>query len=313
MSLNQSKTAFITGANGFVGANLVELLLKKNYAVHILVRKNSDLWRLKKILKNLKVHLGDINNQTFLKKTFEKVNPEYIFHLASYGNSSNDTDLNEMIDVNIIGLKNMFEATRKINYKAFVITGSSSEYGFKNKPMRETDSIEPNSYYSATKASATLIAQSFAILNNKPIYIARLFSVFGPYEENNRFIPTAIKLAFNDKEIPLTPKNVKRDFIYIEDIVEALLKMAKTKLKNGEIINLGTGMQHGNYEIIKTIEKILQKKLKVKINGFPNRAWDTSYWVSDNRKAKKLLSWVPKYSLEKGLTKTIEWFKTNEN
>jgi len=312
MSTNQSQIAFVTGANGFVGANLVRLLIEKNYTVHILVRKNSGMWRLKKFLKNLRLHIGDINNQSFLKQTIGNINPQYIFHLASYGNSSNDTDLDEMINVNIAGLKNMLDATRMINYKALVITGSSSEYGFKNKPMKETDCLKPNSYYSATKASATLIAQSFAILNNKPIFIARLFSAYGPYEENNRLIPTAIKLALADKEIPLTPKNVKRDFIYVQDVVEALLKIAKTKLKNGEIINLGTGKQNGNNEIIKTIEKVLQKKLKIKMGKFPNRTWDTNFWVADIKKAKKLLSWTPKYDLEDGLKKTIDWFKTNE-
>jgi UDP-glucose 4-epimerase len=96
-------------------------------------------------------------------------------------------------------------------------------------------------------------------------------------------------------------------------VVQALLKIAKTKLKNGEIINLGTAKQHGNDDIVKTMEKVLHRKLDVKIGKFPKRAWDTNHWVSNNQKAKKLLSWRPKYSLEEGLKKTINWIKTNEN
>jgi nucleoside-diphosphate-sugar epimerase len=313
MNANQPKTVFVTGANGFIGTNLVRLLLRNNYEVHILARKNSNLWRLKDVLTDIRIHIGDISDQKLLKRVVNKIDPQYIFHLASYGNSSKDTNLSEMIGVNILGLKNLLEATFDINYKAFVITGSSSEYGFKNKPMWETDNLEPNSYYSATKASATLIAQSFALLNDKPIFIARPFSVYGPYEEKNRLIPTVIRLALANKEIPLTPGKVQRDFIYVEDVTKALLKMAKTKLKNGEIINLGTAEQHGNNDIIKIIEKILHKKLKVKIGNFPKRAWDTNYWVASNKKAKKLLSWQPKYSLEKGLRKTIDWIKANDN
>lgn len=313
MNINKSKTVFITGANGFIGANLIRVLLENNYEVNILVRNNSNLWRIKDVSHKVKIHKGDINNQTLLKTIVNKISPQYIFHLASYGNSSEDTNISEMINVNIIGLKNMLEATANIDYKAFVITGSSSEYGFKDKPMREDDNLEPNSYYSATKASATLIAQSFALLNNKPVSVARLFSVYGPYEENNRLIPTVIKLALADKQILITSGKVQRDFIYVEDVTKALLKMAKAKLKNGEIINLGAAKQHGNDEIVRTIGKILHKKLKVKTGQFPKRAWDTNYWVSDNQKARRLLSWQPKYNLEEGLKKTIDWIKTNAN
>jgi nucleoside-diphosphate-sugar epimerase len=120
-------------------------------------------------------------------------------------------------------------------------------------------------------------------------------------------------MAFNDKEILLTRGKVQRDFIYVGDVTQALLKIANTKLKHGEIINLGTGKQHGNDEIIKIIEKILHKKLKVKVGEYPKRAWDTDYWVSNNQKAKKLLAWRPKYNLEEGLRETINWLKKNEN
>lgn len=312
MALSKSKTVFITGANGFIGANLIRLLIKNDYKVNALIRRNANLWRIKDMLKDIKVYKGDITDFKSLQKIVNNIRPAYIFHLASYGNSSQDSNLNEMIETNIIGLKNLLETTLNINYKAFVISGSSSEYGFKNQAMKEVDSLKPNSYYSATKACATLIAQSFALINNKPITIARLFSAYGPYEENNRLIPTVIKLALANEEISLTSGKVQRDFIYVEDIVEAFLKITKTKLKNGEIINLGTGKQHDNKDVVKIIEKILHKKLRIKIGKFAKRAWDTNYWVADNQKAKKLLSWRPKYDLEKGLKQTINWMITNE-
>lgn len=313
MNINKSRTVFITGANGFIGANLIRLLLERDYIVHALVRQNSNLWRIEDISEKIKIHKADICQPDKLKEILTDVKPDYIFHLASYGNSSSDTNLEEMVNVNILGLINLLEATKTIKYKAFIISGSSSEYGFKSKPMVETDNLEPNSYYSATKAAATLIAQSFALLNNKPIIIVRPFSVYGPYEENNRLIPIVIKLALSGKEISITKEKVRRDFIYVGDIAQALLKIATTKLKNGEIINLGTGEQHGNDEIVRIIEKILHKKLKVRIGKYPKRAWDTDYWVANNQKVKKLLSWQPKYSLEKGLRETINWAKGNEN
>jgi nucleoside-diphosphate-sugar epimerase len=175
--------------------------------------------------------------------------------------------------------------------------------------MRETDILVPNSYYSATKGSATLIAQSFAILNSKPIAIVRPFSVFGPYEEENRLIPIVIKLALSNKAINLTSKTARRDFIYVKDIAAAFLKIANSNLKPGEIINLGTGKQSSNYDVVKIIGKILNQKLSVMVGTFPKKPWDSDYWVTDTTKTSRILHWNPKYSLENGLKETIAFYK----
>jgi nucleoside-diphosphate-sugar epimerase len=311
MGISKSKTALVTGANGFIWTNLIKLLLNKNFKVHALVRKNADLLKIESFKKNIRIHEGDIRDQKFLNKIIKNINPDYIFHFAAYGNSSIDANLDEMINVNIVGLKNLLQATLNINYKAFVITGSSSEYGFKKKPMKESNILEPNSFYSATKAAATLLAQSFATINSKPVRIVRPFSVYGPFEEKNRLVPIVINSAMNNKQIFVTPGKVKRDFIYVEDVVEAILKVAKTKLKNGEIINLGTGIQTDNKEVVKIIGKIMGKKLNVKVGNFVQKPWDTNYWVADRSKAQKLLNWKPKYTLESGLRETITFYKKN--
>lgn len=309
MRQNQSKKVFITGGNGFIGANLTKFLKSKNYKVSVLVKKNSNLWSLKEIIKNTTIYKADITNKKELERIMKKVNPDYIIHLASYGNSSNENDFKKIIDVNISGLINLLMASQSINYKKFIIAGSSSEYGFKEKPMTETDYLYPNSYYSAAKGSATLLAQSYALKENKPIVILRPFSVYGPFEENNRFIPTVIKKALNKEKILVTKEEVKRDFIFIDDVVSAFYKTMKTRLNKGEIINIGTGKQYSNKQVVRKIEKILN--LKLKLGTFPKRAWDTNNWVANNQKAKKMLKWSPKFSIEEGLKKTIEWYKNN--
>lgn len=308
MPQNQSKKVFITGGSGFIGSNLARLLIKKNYNVNLLVRKNSNLWRLKEINKDVKIHQGEIGDIKNLKKLITKLEPKYIIHLASYGNSSSENNLKKIIDVNILGLVNLLEVSKKNNYKKLIVCGSSSEYGFKNKPMTETDYLHPNSYYSATKSSATLIAQSYALENNKPIVILRPFSVYGPFEENDRFIPIVIKKTIRNEKVLVTKEEVKRDFIFIDDVVNAFYKSMLLKTNKGEIINIGTGKQYSNKEIIRMIEKIL--KLKLKLGVFPKRAWDTNNWVANNLKAKRILKWHSKNSMEQGLRKTIKWFKT---
>ena len=303
----EAKNVFITGATGFIGSNLSRFLLKKGYRVNILLRKKSDTSNLDDILHLLIIHKGELSNKNNLKRILEKIKPTYIFHLASYGNSSTQKELNKMIEVNFLGLYNLLDASLGVKYKSFVISGSSSEYGFKNKPMRETDILEPNSYYSATKSAASLLAQSFALENNKPIKILRLFSVYGPFEDKNRLIPTAISKALQNKDIFITKGKIKRDFIYVDDVVEAFYKVMITITKKGEIINIGTGKHYDNKDIAEKIKKIINKKIKIKLGKFPKRSWDTNFWVADVKKAKKILKWAPKNTLNEGLKKTIEW------
>ena len=308
---SKNKKVFITGANGFIGANLTKFLVSKSYHVSVLVRKKSNLWRLNKIINDIKIYKSDITNKNELKKIIIKINPDYIIHLASYGNSSDENDLRKIINVDVLGLINLLDALDKISYKKLIICGSSSEYGFKNKPMSETDYLNPNSYYSAAKGAATLLAQSCALKKNKPIVILRPFSVYGPLEEINRLIPTIIRKAIKNEKIFVTKEVVKRDFVFIDDTINAFYKTMTTKINNGEIINIGTGKQYSNMEIVKIIEKIL--KVKLKLGVFQKRSWDTNNWISDNSKAKKLLKWNPKYSIKQGLKNTIEWYIKNNS
>jgi nucleoside-diphosphate-sugar epimerase len=303
------KVVFITGGNGFIGSNLTKYLVKKGFKVHLLVRKNSDLWRLKNVKKKIKIYPGDIEDLKKLSRVILKINPNYIIHLASYGNSSEENNLNKIVNANIIGLVNLLEASKNINYKKLIVCGSSSEYGFKDKPMIETDFLVPNSYYSAAKSSASLLSQSYALENKKPIVILRLFSVYGPYEEKNRFISTIITNALANKQILVTKENVKRDFIYIDDVVNAFYNAMTTKINFGEIINIGTGKQYSNKEVVKIIEDILNKKLKLGV--YPKRNWDTNNWVSNNSKAKRVLKWKPEFSIRDGLRETVRWNKKN--
>lgn len=302
----------ITGAGGFIGSNLARNFLKNNCEIHALLRKNTNTSRIKDILPQINIHFCDLTNKKLLKKIMGQTKPDYIFHLASYGNFPHQTELDKMIKTNVVGLLNLLDTTKDISYKSFLIAGSSSEYGFKNKPMKEKDYLEPPTYYAGTKASATLIAQAFAKTNKKPIAILRLFSVYGPDEPRTRLIPTVISQALNNKEIRLTKEKIKHDFIYIADVVEAFEKCISKKVAHGEIFNIGSGKQSSNHEVVKIIEKLLKRKLKIKIGAFPKRIWDANHWVADNSKAKKLIGWDPKFNLRSGLMETIEWTKSYE-
>ncbi|OGD86831.1 hypothetical protein A2Z23_03300 [Candidatus Curtissbacteria bacterium RBG_16_39_7] len=305
------KKILITGAAGFVGANLTRSLLAKNFEVHALIKKESNLWRISDLKGRLNLHYNDLSNLAELKKTLRIINPGYIFHLASHGSYPSQTNVNEMIGSNILGICNLLEASRDIPYWCFINTGSSSEYGFKDKPMKETDVLEPASLYAATKAAATLLCQVYAGQFNKPIISFRLFSVYGPYEEPTRLIPQAIKAATTGQTLRLTPGKERRDFIYVEDVVHAFFCAISKQGLGGEIFNIGTGKQYTNLQVANIIRKSSQNKLKIEIGTYEPRYWDTNFWVADISKTKALLNWQPKYNLEEGLKKTYLWFGEN--
>jgi len=299
----------VTGGAGFVGANLVRRLLNLGYEIHLLWKQSSDPWRLENVRKKIIFHAVDIQNKKALTSLMKKVNPTAIIHLATYGAYRNP-DVEKMVDVSIIGTLNLLLASRDIPYKIFVNTGSSSEYGFKEKPMKETDLLEPISFYASSKAGQTLLCQAFSLEYQKPIVTVRPFSVYGPYEQEDRFIPTIIRSLISKKAIKLTEGSQRRDFIYVDDLVGAYIKLIeKGDMLGGKILNVGTGREYTNDEVVKTLFKVSGKKVLIEKGTFPKRMWDTPHWVADTSKTKQLLNWQPKYTLEKGLEATYNWFR----
>lgn len=312
MSQRNKSRVFITGASGFVGANVTRELLKNNYDVHILNRTKNLSWRLKDIADMMTIHRGDITNISSLQKALVEANPDYIIHMAAYGAYHYQNELEKIVKVNIEGTENLLEASKNIPYKCFINTGSSSEYGFKDKPMKEDDLCEPVSYYALTKLASTHLCKVFAFLNNKPIVTFRLFSVYGSYEEETRFIPAIMKALLNGNIIKLTPGNQRRDFIHVDDVSSAYLKALRLGKKvKGKVFNIGTGKEYSNDEIVDILFSVTNQKTKIKKGSYPKRMWDTPHWRADISHAKKVLGWKPKYTIEKGMSETYSWFQKN--
>lgn len=304
------KSVLVTGGAGFIGANLIRELLEQKYEVNLILKKSTDIWRIKDILDRVGIYNVGLLNKQQLIKIVNKINPTFIIHLATYSNYRNQADVEEMIDININGTLNLLLASKNVNYELLINTGSSSEYGIKQKPMKENNLLEPISFYAATKASATLLCKVFAKEYQKPIATLRPFSVYGPYEEEKRFIPTIVKAIINNKTIKLTSGTERRDFIYVKDVVDIYIKaFSKGKKLSGQILNMGTGIEYSNDEVVKTLFKVIGKKVKIEKGAFPKRLWDTSHWVADIHKTKKSLNWAPKFTLKQGLKKTYRWYK----
>ena len=195
----------ITGATGFIGAVLLRKLVDLGEDVFIIIKKNSNTWRINDLLESekVKVFFSDLSNLEQLSLIIKDIQPTVIYHLATHGAYSYQNDADSIINTNILGTWNLIRACNDIEYKLFVNTGSSSEYGRKNYAMRETDILEPESYYAVSKCAQSLLCTNVAKQEGKPIVMFRPFSVYGPFEEPKRFIPTLMKSLFLKKDMNL--------------------------------------------------------------------------------------------------------------
>lgn len=305
------KRILVTGAAGFIGACLVEDLVLEKYEVSIIVRETSNLWRLNKVIDKIKVYYCDITNKKKLEEIAQKANPEYIFHLATYGAYYFQEENDLIIKNNIIGTQNLVEAFSKIDYKSFVNVGSSSEYGIKNNPMKENDLLEPINIYGISKAASTLYCDMVNKTQGKPIGTVRLFSAYGNYEDKTRLIPSVILSCLKGESPQLANRDAVRDFIYIKDIIDFLKTVAFKEKIIGKIYNLGSGKQRSIGEVVNIIIKEFNEDIKPRWGELEGRKSDTSKWEADMCLVKSELNWEPRYDLNQGIKESIDWFKKN--
>lgn len=306
-----AKTIIITGCTGFVGANLAKRLVNDGHNVHLFVRQEYKDWRIKNILPYVQVHRINLLDLELLRNIVAGIRPDWVFHLAAYGAYSWQGDLSLAVQTNFLGTVNLVEACRSAGFEAFINTGSSSEYGFKDHAPVETEGVDPNSYYAVTKASATLFCRYTAKRYNLYIPTLRLYSVYGPYEEPNRLIPTIILHGLKDLLPPLVDPEIGRDYVYMRDVEQAYLLLASQSVEmSGEIYNLGTGIQTSLREVVNVARRVFNLSVEPQWGTMPKREWDTTIWRANNA---NLLGagWQPEFTFEQGFRLTVDWFQNH--
>lgn len=305
-SSDMARRALVTGASGFVGSVLVRRLLDDGHAVHALVRPGSDRWRL----QGLDVPLVEVElaHGTAVADTVASVRPEWIFHLAAHGAYPSQRDLTQMVESNLLGTIHLVEACLHEGFETLVNTGSSSEYGFTDHAPSESEPPHPNSDYAVTKLSATLYCRATAEHRRARIPTLRLYSVYGPFEEPTRFVPTLAVHGLAGALPPLVSPDIARDFVFVEDVADAYLAAAKAGAgEPGAIYNVGTGSQLTVAGAVETARKVLAIGAEPRWGTMPNRGWDTSIWVSDPRKIERELGWKAKTGFEEGFRRFVDW------
>jgi dolichol-phosphate mannosyltransferase len=302
------KRVLITGAAGFVGANLARRLLHDGHSVCLVIKPDSHTWRIDSIKNDCQISKISLIDFEAVNNQIVSYRPEWIFHLAVHGAYSWQNNWQEMISVNINGTMNVVEAALKVGFEALINTGSSSEYGFKDHAPLEDEPVEPNSYYAVTKVAATNYCRFIAHDRHVNISTLRLYSAYGPYEDPNRLMPTLIRQGMEGHLPPLVDPSIARDYIYIDDVVDAYIASAKNNKEPGAIYNIGTGKQTNIAEIVDIARQTFDIKDEPKWGSMDNRMWDTNVWLANNEKAMKFLGWSPVYNIQSGFNKMANCF-----
>jgi nucleoside-diphosphate-sugar epimerase len=300
----------ITGGTGFIGANLAARLADEGHEVHLAIRPGSDRWRVKALESRVQLHEANVRDHESITRLFEQVRPSWTFNLAAFGNSSWETDTLEIIDTTFKGAAHVFEAAARVDCQAIVQAGSSSEYGFGAAPTAEIDRLAPSSTYGVAKAAATLLGQQRARADGTPIVTLRFYSVYGPGEEPARLLPTLIVRGLDGEWPPLVHPSIARDFVHVNDAVEACLRAAGcAEALRGEVFNIGTGVQTTLADVAAHAQRLLPLRDDPPWGEMSPRVWDSSSWVADIRHAATQLGWSARTPFAEGFRDFVRWFE----
>jgi nucleoside-diphosphate-sugar epimerase len=288
---------------------VVRALVARGRPAHVLLRAQSRPWRLAGVADRIVVHQADLLDADATRSVLSAVRPATVLHLAAYGAYESQADARLILQTNILGTYNLLEASAAAGAQVFFSTGSSSEYGFKSAPMRESDRLEPNSFYAVAKAAQTHLCSLAARRHAMRIAVFRLFSAYGPWEEPTRLMPTLIRRARAGLPLEMVGPEVARDFVYVDDVVEALLDEQAAARLQGEVINLGTGTETTLREVVGLVLELTGSRSEVRWGAMPARQWDTTRWSADPSHARRVLDWSPRHTLREGLAKMVTWME----
>ena len=289
----------LTGATGFIGSHVARELVAAGHEVHVLVRAESNFWRIKDIKASLRIIHGDLLDSSFI---LHPSSFDLCIHLAWYvepGKYLESPQNKQWVETSVRFARAMQDA----GCRRFMAAGTCFEYATSDEPLRESSPTGPRTLYAQSKLELFNTLQSLEM----EIAWVRFFYQYGPHEDPRRLVPVVVNALLRGQEAKLVPGDRCRDYLYIEDVASAVTAVTQSKLTGA--VNIGSGAPTTEAEIGMKIGELIGKPELVKFGALPYSPTEPMHVVSDNTKLKST-GWKPRYGLNEGLRRTIEWWRT---
>lgn len=296
------KRILITGGSGFIGKHLQKRLSDYGVVISIIDKNPGHV-----ASASANVIQCDICDYERLKTVIQDISPEIVFHLAAYIDRTSEFKIiRKVIETNLVGTLNLLESLKDSSCKSVIIAGTSEEYGNNRTPFREDYREDPVSPYSFSKVCVSYLAKTLFNIYRLPMIILRPTLAYGPGQNETMFIPALIKALLRNESFMMTPGEQTRDFIYIDDLVNAYIKAGINGEHFGEIFNIGSGRPYKIKDVAYRIASFLKKESLLEIGAKDYRKAEIMSYYADISKAKSCLDWVPQVDIDEGLKRTIE-------
>jgi nucleoside-diphosphate-sugar epimerase len=307
----RTRRVLVTGATGFVGANVARRMVQLGHEVHALVRSGYRPQRLDGA-GTVERHVCDLLDRTAVDALLASVRPDWVLHFAAYGAYETQSDAARTVRTNLEATVHLIDGAAAHGVERFVNAGTSSEYGYKDHAPGEDEAVEPNSLYAVTKAAATAYARNAGRTGKLHTTTLRLYSVYGPFEEPTRLIPTVAIYGLRGEYPPLAAPEIARDFVYVDDVAGAYEAALAADLPPGAVYNIGSGVQTSLRAVAEVARAEFGIAAEPRWGTMAERKWDTTTWVANTARAAHELGWTASTTFAEGFRRTVAWLSESE-
>jgi len=299
---------FLTGASGFIGANLVPILIENNCEILALAPLDDPLDRLKDVETQIRIVRGNLADTKIIAGAIDEFKPETCIHLAWYAEPGEYLHSLRNIEFLFQSIE-LLKVLHSSGCSNVLMSGTCAEYDTSIRVLTEDSPARPETLYATAKLSLNLLGQHFASNHNMNFAWARIFYLFGPHEDERRMVPALIKSLLTETPYPATKGEQVRDYLYVGDVAAALWLIASSKLVG--IYNVCSNTSTTIHHLMTTAGKILGKDELIQFGSIPYRDWEPMSILGDNRKLKRA-GWRQQFSLDQGLERTVDWWRCRQ-